>query len=85
MYWAIEISVTLYIYILYIFLPVFFSSTGLDKIRQRAFAEYHSKGNFVERTHAAENDALLRHLTINKFTMIALLAVQIILKILILY
>ena len=33
----------------------------LKKITQRAFAEYHSKRNFVERVHAAENEVLSRH------------------------
>jgi hypothetical protein len=33
----------------------------LNKINQRSFAEYHSKRNFVERVHAAENVALSRH------------------------
>ena len=32
----------------------------LNKVTQRSFAEYHSKRNFVERVHAAENDALSR-------------------------
>lgn len=34
---------------------------NLNKISQRAFAEYHSKRNFVERVHASENLALSRH------------------------
>lgn len=34
---------------------------SLRKISQRSFAEYHSKRNFVERVHAAENLALSRH------------------------
>ena len=33
----------------------------LNKVNQRSFAEYHSKRNFVERVHAAENVALSRH------------------------
>ncbi len=33
----------------------------LDKLTQISFAEYHSKRNFVERAHAAENEALSRH------------------------
>ena len=33
----------------------------LAKIKQRSFAEYHSKRNFVERVHATENEALSRH------------------------
>lgn len=34
---------------------------GLNQISQKSFAEYHSKRNFVERVHAAENMALSRH------------------------
>ena len=34
---------------------------GFRKVSQRAFAEYHSKRNFVERVQAAENDVLSRH------------------------
>ena len=34
---------------------------NLKKINQRSFAEYHSKRNYVERVHAAENVALSRH------------------------
>ncbi len=30
----------------------------LDSVSQISFAEYHSKRNFVERVHAAENEAL---------------------------
>ena len=33
----------------------------IGKITQRAFAEYHSKRNYVERLHAVENDVLSRH------------------------
>ena len=33
----------------------------IANITQRSFAEYHSKRNFVERVHAAENEALSRH------------------------
>ena len=33
----------------------------LTKLHQRSFAERHSKRNFVERVHAAENEALSRH------------------------
>jgi hypothetical protein len=38
---------------------------SLTKISQRSFAEYHSKRNFVERVHAAENLALSRHGSFN--------------------
>ena len=31
---------------------------SISKISQKSFAEYHSKRNFVERVHAAENLAL---------------------------
>ena len=31
---------------------------NLDSISQLSFAEYHSKRNFVERVHAAENQVL---------------------------
>jgi hypothetical protein len=34
---------------------------SISKISQKSFAEYHSKRNFVERVHAAENLALSRH------------------------
>ena len=34
---------------------------NLEKITQIAFAEYHSKRNFVERVHAAENEVLSKH------------------------
>ena len=34
---------------------------NLDKVTQRAFAEYLSKRNFVERVHATENSALSSH------------------------
>lgn len=34
---------------------------NLEKITQVAFAEYHSKRNFVERVHAAENEVLSKH------------------------
>ena len=33
----------------------------LTNINQRSFAEYHSKRNFVDRVHAAENNSLSRH------------------------
>ena len=33
----------------------------LNKVTQVAFAEYHSKRNFVERVHAQENQALYKH------------------------
>ena len=33
----------------------------LQKVTQVAFAEYHSKRNFVERVHAQENQALYKH------------------------
>ena len=33
----------------------------LTKINQRSFAERHSKRNYVERVHAAENESLSRH------------------------
>ena len=33
----------------------------LDKVTQISFAEYHSKGNFVERVHAEENRVLSKH------------------------
>ena len=32
----------------------------LDRVSQISFAEYHSKRNFVERVHSAENEALSR-------------------------
>ena len=31
---------------------------NLDRVSQILFAEYHSKRNFVERVHTAENEAL---------------------------
>ena len=34
---------------------------NLNKVTQVAFAEYHSKRNFVERVHAQENQALYKH------------------------
>ena len=38
---------------------------NLKRIVQVAFAEYHSKRNFVERVHSAENFALSRHGPLN--------------------
>ena len=40
----------------------------LAKIHQRSFAERHSKRNFVERVHAAENESLSRHGPFNSKT-----------------
>ena len=41
---------------------------NLNKIVQVAFAEYHSKRNFVERAHSAENFVLSRHGPFNSST-----------------
>lgn len=39
----------------------FLSFLPLQKVTQRSFAEYHSKRNFVERVHSAENAVLSGH------------------------
>ena len=39
----------------------FLKFLNLDKVTQRAFAEYLRKRNFVERVHAIENRALCGH------------------------